>query len=57
MKKVQTTIRLDEDVRIAAERLCKAEGRSLAGLINKMLRDEAVSRGMFVPQPLRAVKK
>lgn len=51
------TIRLDEDVRQAADRLAKIEGRSLSGLIQKMLRDEAIRRGAFVATPLRAVAK
>lgn len=57
MTKKALTIRLDDDVRQAANRLAKIEGRSLSSLIQKMLRDEAVKRGTFVPQPLRAVKQ
>ena len=40
-----TTIRLDPDVKDAVETLAEADGRSLSGYINRVLREHIASGG------------
>ena len=56
--KTPLVIRLDDDIRAALERLAQRDTRSLSGMVQKLIRDEALRSGaMTVPNAVPKTAK
>lgn len=51
------TVRLDDDVRAALERLAQRDSRSLSAMIQTLIKNQALKDGCYVHPPLSAVAK
>jgi predicted transcriptional regulator len=48
------TIRLTPEARTALERLAQQDDRSMSSMLNALIKEKAVEKGLYTPQPLRS---